>query len=68
MVERHPDEFRAGLVEIEDRLARLVDRIDRLRPVYETPAVNDVNPTRSGLRYMTSAAIDSVFEFLRGSR
>jgi len=65
VVERNPDELRAGMAEIDDRLPRLLGRIDYLRPVYEELAPDDVNPTESGRKYMTTAAIDSVFEFLR---
>ena len=68
VVERHPDELRAGMAEIDDRLSRLLDRIDRLRPAYETLAIDDVNPTDSGRKYMTTAAIDSVSEFLKDYR
>jgi hypothetical protein len=65
VVERHPDELRAGMAEIDDRLPRLLDRVDHLRPVYAKLAVDDVNPTESGRKYMSTAAIDSIFEFLR---
>jgi hypothetical protein len=65
VVDHHPDELRAGMAEIEDRLPRLLNRIDLLRPVYERLAVDDVNPTESGRKYMTAAAIESVVEFLR---
>ena len=68
VVKRHPDELRAGLSEIEDRLTRLTDRIDRLRPAYEVLAESDIHPTETGRKYMTSAAIESVFEFLRDCR
>jgi hypothetical protein len=65
VVERHPEELGAGLVEIDDRFPRLLDRIDSLRPVYATLAKDDVNPTESGRKYMTTEAIETVFEFLR---
>jgi hypothetical protein len=65
VVERHPDELRACMTEIDDRLQRLLDRIDALRPVYATLAVDDINPTESGQKYMTSDAVEKVFDFLR---
>lgn len=64
VVERHPEELGAGLVEIDDRFPRLLDRIDCLRPAYATLAKDDVNPTKSGRKYMTTGAIEMVFEFL----
>jgi Nucleotidyl transferase AbiEii toxin, Type IV TA system len=65
VVERHPEELRAGMSEIDDRLQRLLDRIDALRPVYATLAADDVSPTEGGQRYMSSDAVENVFAFLR---
>lgn len=64
VIERHPEELRAGMAEIDDRLRRLLDRIDALRPVYATLAADDVNPTENDRKYMTSDTIEKVFGFL----
>lgn len=68
VVEHHPDQFRDALPEVEDRLDKLVDRIERLAPSYADLAANDVNPTDSGRKYMQPSAAQSVLAFLKDWR
>lgn len=65
VVERNPDELAAALPEVDDRLARLIDRIDLLRPVYAERVIGETNPTAQGRSYQTQHAVDSVLAFLR---
>lgn len=53
------------LSEVEDKLDRLLDRIDALIPVYEERAKEDINPAKQGRRYMTAEAIESIVAFVR---
>jgi len=64
VIERHPAELAASLDEVADRMPRLLDRIDRLRPAYERLAEQDVYPTEDGRRYMAASAIEGVYAFL----
>jgi len=58
--------LRSSLPEIEDRLDKLIDRIDALAPVYETAAKDEINPTETGLKYMRADAVHTVLDFLSG--
>ena len=64
VVDRDPEELAAALPEIDDRIDRLVDRIDLLRPVYAERVVGEVNPTKVGRPYLRQHAIESALDFL----
>jgi hypothetical protein len=68
VIEHHSDQLRSALPEVEDRLDKLVDRIERLAPSYANLTVNDINPTESGRKYMEASAILSVLAFLKDWR
>lgn len=53
------------LPEVEDKLDKLIDRIDALAPSYAALVVNDINPAEPGLKYMEPSAIQMVAAFLR---
>ncbi len=64
VLERDPDALSASLAEVEDRLDKVIDRIDRLIPSYAMAAAEDINPTVSGLPYMQAEAAEAVLAFL----
>ncbi|MGQ9369247.1 nucleotidyl transferase AbiEii/AbiGii toxin family protein [Azospirillum sp. ST 5-10] len=68
VLDRHHDAVRQALPEVEDRLDKLVDRIQRLAPVYAVRVAEDINPTEDGRRYMTAEAPDRVLAFLAAWR
>lgn len=68
VIHRDGDRLKPYLSEVEDRLDRLLDRIDALVPVYEERAKADINPTEAGRRYMTGGAIESIATFIRAWR
>jgi hypothetical protein len=45
-IDRDGEKFTPSLPEIEDRLDKVIDRIDALAPSYEKLAANDVNPPK----------------------
>ncbi|MPZ24486.1 MAG: hypothetical protein GEU28_13350 [Dehalococcoidia bacterium] len=65
VIDRDGERLKSCLPEVEDKLDRLLDRIDALIPVYEERAKADINPTEQGRKYMTREAIDSVVAFVR---
>ena len=59
------DDLRAALNEVSDRLPLVRDRLDLIAPIYEQEAVNDINPTEKGRRWLTrAAAVDPLIAFL----
>jgi Nucleotidyl transferase AbiEii toxin, Type IV TA system len=64
VVDRHAEQFRSHLIVVEDRLDKLIDRLDALAAAYESLAIDDVNPTQSGAKYATAEAIQSALLFL----
>ena len=64
VIDRDGEKLKASLHEIEDRLDKLVDRIDALAPGYEKAANEDINPTESGRKYLKASAILSVLDYL----
>jgi hypothetical protein len=68
VVDRHGTELRSHLIAVEDRLDKVIDRLDALSAAYESMAADDINPTPSGTKYATSEAIQSAVAFLRDWR
>jgi Nucleotidyl transferase AbiEii toxin, Type IV TA system len=64
VIEHHGDQLKANLSEVEDRLDKLLDRLDALAGTYARTATDDINPTESGQKYMRTEAIHSVISFL----
>lgn len=64
VVDHDSETLRLYLHEVEDKLAKVIDRIDALIASYEALAINDINPTEIGRKYMTTAAIQRVAAFL----
>jgi Nucleotidyl transferase AbiEii toxin, Type IV TA system len=64
VVDRHAEQLRSHLIVVEDRLDKLIDRLDALAAAYENLATDDINPTQSGTRYATGEAIQSSILFL----
>ncbi len=64
VIEHSREELWNALPEVENKLDKLVDRIERLAPSYVTMAAQDVNPTEHGRRYMTAAAPAIALDFL----
>lgn len=65
VVDHHAKELRSHLIAVEDRLDKLIDRLDALAAAYESMASDDINPTPSGANYATSDAIQSAISFLQ---
>lgn len=57
--------LKSYLPEVEDKLDKLIDRLDALTPVYAERVVNDINPTETGKRYTGTDAIEAVLHFVR---
>lgn len=55
--------MKSYLPEIEDKLDKLIDRLDALMPVYAERIVNDINPTEKGNRYTGTDAIEAAIHF-----
>jgi hypothetical protein len=64
VIDHDHEKLRSSLVEVEDRVDKLTDRIDALVPVYETAVAEDIHPTESGRKYMSKSAILRVQDFL----
>lgn len=58
----------ASLPEVEDRMDKVIDRVERLVPDYAMAAATDINPTSGGQRYMTRDAAEQVLSFLKSHR
>ena len=65
VIDRDEEKLKSSLPEIEDRLDKLIDRIDALVPGYEKAATEDINPTESGRKYLEVSAALSVLDFLK---
>src|SRR3546814_8906909 len=65
VVDHDGERLKSCLPEVEDKLDRLLDRIDALVPVSEERAKKDINPTERGRKYMAREAIESAVAFLR---
>ncbi|MBK1836353.1 nucleotidyl transferase AbiEii/AbiGii toxin family protein [Azospirillum sp. YIM B02556] len=68
VLERDPADLAASLPEVEDRLDKVIDRVERLVPDYAETAASDINPTVGGQRYMTRDAAERALSFLKSSR
>ncbi|WP_119388099.1 nucleotidyl transferase AbiEii/AbiGii toxin family protein [Taklimakanibacter lacteus] len=68
VIDRDGEKLKPSLPEIEDRLDKLIDRVDALAPTYERVAIEDINPTETGRKYIETAAVYSVMNFLSGWR
>lgn len=64
VIDHHAAELRQNLKEVEDRLERLMDRLDAMAQSYANAAVNDINSTELGRKYLTSEAVDSVISLV----
>lgn len=64
MIDRDGEKLRQSLPEIEDRLDKLIDRVDALAPTYEGAAIEDINSTETGRKYLDAEAVHSVLGFL----
>src|SRR5687768_4059032 len=64
VIDRHGAQLGAHLGAVEDRLDRLIDRLDALSAVYRSTAIDDVNVTEAGSRYAKDEAIQSTIAFL----
>jgi len=64
VIENDGENLKSNLNEVEDRLDRLIDRLDALSATYEKSVVNDVNPTDKGRPYASAKAIQSTLSFL----
>jgi hypothetical protein len=64
VVDHHAEQLRSQLIVVEDRLDKLIDRLDALAAAYESLAIDDINPTESGTKYATGEAIQSAILFL----
>ncbi|NIJ40603.1 MULTISPECIES: nucleotidyl transferase AbiEii/AbiGii toxin family protein [Parvibaculum] len=64
VIDHHGDELRECLPEVEDRLPNVLDRVKSHQPAYERRVLGEINATKTGRKYMTAAAIDSVVGFL----
>lgn len=68
VVDRHPDELRSCLDQVEDRLDKLEDRIRRVAPSYADLVAKDVNPTSGGAIYARAQAVFSALDFVQAFR
>lgn len=64
VIDHDGEKLKAYLPEVEDKLDRLIDRIDALAPSYEALVVSDISPTELGKKYMETSAIQTVSTFL----
>lgn len=64
VVDRHGEQLRPHLIVVEDRLDKLIDRLDALAAAYESMVVDDINITEAGSKYATGEAIGSAIAFL----
>jgi Nucleotidyl transferase AbiEii toxin, Type IV TA system len=64
VVDRNAERLQSHLIVVEDRLDKLIDRLDALSAAYERLTIDDINPTQSGTKYATSEAIQSAISLL----
>jgi len=64
VIDRDGDKLQAHLAVVEDRLERLIDRLDALSATYDRIVLDDVNPTKAGAKYTRGEAIQSAIAFL----
>lgn len=64
VIDHHGEQLRSNLSVVEDRLDKLIDRLDALAAAYESLALDDINMTEAGSKYATSEAIGSTISFL----
>ncbi len=60
----HADELAKALIEVEEKLDKVIDRIMRMGPSYQQAALCEVNPTDSGRQFMSKDSVDDVLAFL----
>jgi hypothetical protein len=65
VIDHDGERLTSYMPEVEDKLDRLLDRIDALIPVYNERAKVDINPTVQGRKYMTKKAIETIAAFVR---
>jgi hypothetical protein len=68
VVDHHGERLRSHLHVVEDRLDKLIDRLDTLSGAYERLVTDDVNPTEPGAKYARGEAIQWAIFFLRDWR
>ncbi|WP_193371538.1 nucleotidyl transferase AbiEii/AbiGii toxin family protein [Pelagibius marinus] len=64
VIDHDGERLRSCLPDVEDKLGKLLDRIDALSSSYETLVAEDVNPTERGQKYLTKTAIEATMVFL----
>lgn len=64
VIDHDGEKLKGCLAEVEDKLDKLLDRIDALAPRYEAFVRDDVNATALGRKYATTVAIQQVLTFL----
>lgn len=64
VIDHDREELQTHLAVVEDRLERLIDRLDALSANYEGMARDDINPTKAVAKYARGEAILSVISFL----
>lgn len=64
VIDHHGEQLRSNLSVVEDRLDKLIDRLDALAATYESMVVDDINATEAGSKYATGDAIGSAISFL----
>lgn len=66
VIVNHPEELITALTEVEDKIDILIKRVELLAPRYADVVQKEVNPTKTGSRYMEQEAAQSVLDFLGG--
>lgn len=64
VIDHHGDRLRSHLHVVEDRLDKLIDRLDALSDAYKRLVEDDVNPTEPGAKYAKGEAIQWAISFL----
>jgi hypothetical protein len=64
VVDHHPEQLRSNLSVIEDRIDKLLDRLDALAAAYERMVADDINPSEAGVRYGKKEALQSAIALL----
>ncbi|SMF83472.1 Nucleotidyl transferase AbiEii toxin, Type IV TA system [Azospirillum oryzae] len=68
VLDRDPADLAASLPEVEDRMDKVIDRVERLLPDYAMAAAADINSTAGGQRYMARDAAERALSFLKSHR